>query len=414
LARNDAYEPASAAAGLLHGVRVLDLSPLYAGAMAGALLADLGADVITVEHPRKGSPMRTMLPQKDGESLWWKVIGRGKRGVTVDLSKPDGGDLIKRLCAETDILIENFRPGTLERWGLGPEDLAASCDQLIMLRISGYGQTGPLRDRPGYGTVAEAMSGFANLNGEPGGAPTFPSVSLADGVAATFGAFGAVSALLSQRLGQKRGVQVVDVALTEALLRLIPVQLPAYDQLGVVMRRPGNFLGSHGVLRNLYRTLDGTYFCVSAIGPEPIRRIISAVGQTDLELQLDSAIAVGGADFESFLEQADRLVTSWAGEHTWAEVDKELRKTGAVYQRVYDAEAIADDEQYRARQDVIRVPDPVLGPILMPGVVPKFPGFEHEVRWAGPRLGAHNQEVLGEMAGLPSEELDRLHAEGTI
>ena len=400
--------------GLLSGVKVLDLSPLYAGAMGAALLADMGAEVITVEQPGNGSPMRTMLPQKDGESMWWKVIGRGKRAITINLSTARGQDLATHLAADADILFENFRPGTLERWNLGPADLEKVCERLVMVRISGYGQTGPLRDRPGYGTVAEAMSGFANLNGEPDQPPTFPSVSLADGISATFGALGAVSALLGRLKSGATGVQVVDVALFEALFRLIPLQIPTYDQLGIALKRPGNFLGSHGVLRNLYQSADGVDFIVSAIGPEPIRRVLAGASGDELAVRVDDAVRAGGKQFEAFLGDANQHVKAWAENEAWENISACLDEAGAVSQRVYDAAAIVKDEHFHARGDLISVPDATLGNVLMPGVVPKFPGYDHQVSHAGPARGRDNAQVFREVLGLDDEELDALAREQVI
>jgi crotonobetainyl-CoA:carnitine CoA-transferase CaiB-like acyl-CoA transferase len=400
--------------GLLSGLKVLDISPLYAGAMAAALLADLGADVITVEQPGTGGPMRTMLPQKDGQSIWCKVMGRGKRAVTINLRTERGQQLVKRLAAEADVLFENFRPGTLERWHLGPADLEQVCDSLVMVRISGYGQTGPMSGRPGYGTVAEAMSGFANLNGEPDQPPTFPSVSLADGISATFGAMGALAALQGRSTSGVKGVQVVDVALFESLFRLIPLQIPTYDQLGIALKRPGNFLGSHGVLRNLYQTADGVDFIVSAIGPEPIRRVLAGAGGTALADRVHDEVAVGGAQFEAFLGEANEYIKAWAATVTWETVSACLDDAGAVSQRVYDAAAIVQDEHFKARGDLISVPDPVLGPVLMPGVVPKFPGYDHQVSHAGPLPGTHNDEIFRDELGIGEEELAELHRDDVI
>jgi crotonobetainyl-CoA:carnitine CoA-transferase CaiB-like acyl-CoA transferase len=401
-------------AGVLSGTRVLDLSHQYSGALTACLLADLGAEVLAVEHP-KGSPMRTMLPQKDGESLWWKVAGRGKRGITLDLSKPAGAELLKRLVGDFDVVVENFRPGTLERWGVGPDELSAHCDGVVMLRISGFGQTGPMRDRPGFGTVAEAMSGFAHLNGSPDQPPSFPATTLADGCAATFGAIGTLALLVRRGEATWPGVKVVDIGLFEALFRLIPVQIPWYDQLGVAPKRPGNFLGSHGVLRNLYRTADGVYFCVSAIGHEPIRRILEAAGADELAGRVGEAIgARASGGFEAFLEEADAYLTRWAVGEEWQTVDTRMSATGAVFQRVYDAADIVRDEQYRERGDLISVEDGVLGSVLMAGIVPKFPGFEHTVERAGPALGEHNAQVYGERLGLGTVELETLRRDAVI
>jgi crotonobetainyl-CoA:carnitine CoA-transferase CaiB-like acyl-CoA transferase len=412
---SDAPEPAAGSRpGLLSGIRVLDLSPLYAGAMAAALLADLGAEVIAVEHPVAGSPMRTMLPQKDGESIWWKVMGRGKRAITIDLSTDGGQDLARRLASGADLLFENFRPGTLERWNLGPADLEQVCERLVMVRISGYGQTGPLKDRPGYGTVAEAMSGFAHLNGEPDQPPVFPSVSLADGIAATFGAFGALSALVGRQRAGATGVQVVDVALFETLFRLIPLQIPTYDQLGIALKRPGNFLGSHGVLRNLYETADGVYFIVSAIGPEPIRRVLVGAGADELANGVRDAVKAGGKEFEAFLDRANEHVKAWAAAELWETVSVRLNESGAVSQRVYDAAAIVEDEHFQARGDLVSVPDPSLGSVMMPGIVPKFPGYEHTVTHAGPPHGQHSDEVLREVLGLDDDAIARLREASVI
>lgn len=399
---------------VLSGVKVLDLSQHYSGALAACLLADLGADVVAVEHP-KGSPMRTMLPRKDGESLWWKVTARGKRVITLDLSKHEGAEIALQLAQKVDVLIENFRPGTLERWGLGPEQLGERCDSLVMLRISGFGQTGPMRDRPGFGTAAEAMSGFAHLNGHPDESPMFPSTTLADGVAGTFGALGVVSLLLNLLRDPKPGVHVVDTALFETLFRIIPVHIAQYDQLGVAPKRPGNFLGSHGVLRNLYRTADEVYFAVSAIGDRTMRRILDAAGAGDLSQQVAEVIAASDAEaFEAFLIRADAAVGEWAAGETWEKVAERLGESGAVFQRVYDAADIIEDPVYLAREDIVAVPDEKLGPIRMQGIVPKFPGRAHRVKHAGPARGRHNAEVYHELLDFDTEQIDRLRQHGVI
>jgi formyl-CoA transferase len=400
--------------GVLAGTVVLDLSHQYSGALTACLLGDLGAEVIAVEHPR-GSPLRTMLPQKNGESLWWKVVGRGKRGITLDLSQPEGADLLRRLLPGVDVIVENFRPGTLERWGVGPDDLAPHCDGVAMLRISGFGQNGPMRERPGFGTVAEAMSGFAHLNGSPDAPPSFPSTTLADGCAAAFGAMGVLAVLVNRAATPWPGVRVVDVALFEAIFRLIPVQIPWFDQLGVAPVRPGNFLGSHGVLRNLYRTSDDVYFCVSAIGHEPIRRVIEASGAHELAARVGDAIeARAGGGLEAFLVEADAHLAAWAASLPWEAVEGRMRATDAVYQRVYDAADIIADEQYRAREDLIAVLDDVLGEVLMPGIIPKVSGFRHQIERAGPALGEHNSEVYCGRLGVGQAELDALSGRGVV
>jgi len=356
-----------------------------------------------------------MLPRKDGESLWWKVMVRGKRAITLKLSDERGRELLLRLAADVDVIIENFRPGTLERWRLGPDDLEAAGLDVVMLRISGFGQSGPYRDRPGYGTVAEAMSGLANLTGFPDGPPVFPSASLADGVSGLFGAMGVLAAMFGRQRRKGCGVEVVDVALFEALFRLIPTQVPVHDQLGTVLSRPGNFLGSHGVLRNLYQCRDGTYFCVSAIGDAPIRRLLNAIGADDLADNLGAALREGsGKQLEALLEEADERLRSWAGTRDYPDVDATMGAAGAVYQRVYSMADIAHDEQYRFRGDLIKVPDAKLGNIAMPAPSPKFSKHEHTVAHAGPALGEHTEEVLANALDVDAATIAELRAAGVI
>ena len=400
--------------GPLVGLKVLDLAHQYAGALAGSMLADFGADVIAVEHPR-GNMVRTMLPLKDGASLWWKVAGRGKRAITLNLSSDQGKVLALRLAGEADVIIENFRPGTLEKWGLGPDDLEAAGISCVMLRISGFGQTGINRTRPGFGSVAEAMSGFAHLTGDPDGPPYFPSTTLADGVTGTFGCLGAVIALLGRERGSGRGgVQVVDASLVESMFRLIPTQVIGYDQLGLVPKRPGNFIGDHGVLRNLYKTSDEVWFTASAVGGQTIRRIVTVVGAEDLIPQIETTLASHDRDvLEGFFREADERVQAWTSVRTWVEIDEAFRAGGVVYNRVYDIEAIYADPFFTDRDDIIEVPDAELGPVRMQGIVPKLPGYELNVSHAGVQRSTHTAEVLAEL-GITAEQLEQLRTEGII
>jgi crotonobetainyl-CoA:carnitine CoA-transferase CaiB-like acyl-CoA transferase len=404
-----------AAPPILSGLRVLDLSHQYSGAMSASLLADLGADVISVEHPTRTS-IRTMLPRRGEHSMWWKVIQRGKRVITLDISSPRGRDLALRLGRQVDVICENFRPGTLERWRLGPADLEDEGISVVMLRISGFGQTGPESRRPGFGTIAEAFSGFAHLNGEPDGPPTFPSTTLADGVAATFGAFGILAALYNRaHAGPSTGVEVVDMALFEGLFRIIPTQIAGYDQIGVAPLRPGNKLTSHGVLRNLYKSRDGRWFVISAVGPVPIRRILAALEHERLMSRIDEGVMLGDPDeVVDFLDECDERVQIWAGAHDYVEVERTLAASDVVFQPVYAADDIVRDPHFQARGDLIKVPDQALGPITMQGVVPKFPKRTHEVRRAGPARGEDNVEVYGELLGLDEVDLKQLHDDGVI
>jgi len=408
---NDGPEPKP---GVLSGLRVLDVAHQYSGALTASLLGDLGAEVVSIEHP-KGSPIRTMLPKRGEESLWWKAVQRGKTNITLNLSSPRGRELFLSFIGEFDILIENFRPGTLERWRLGPADLEAAGANLALLRISGFGQSGPLRDLPGFGTVAEAMSGFAHLNGYPDGPPTFPSTTLGDGVAAIFGAFGLLAAHIARSREGKRGVEVVDVALFEGLFRLIPTQVLSQHLLGVAPRRPGNFLSSHGVLRNLYLTKDARYLCVSAVGPQAIRRVVMAPGAAELVAQIDAGVMHWEQPaVEAFLIACNETLTRWAAAHTYDELAEALTRAGAVFNRVYDAKDIIEDPHYHARDDLIEVPDRDFGSILMQGVVPKFPGREHRVNCAGQGRGAGNEAFYEGRLGLAPETVRSMRRDGVI
>ena len=405
----------SAVAPVLQGLRVLDLAHQYSGALAGGLLADLGADVIAVEHPTK-SAIRTMLPRAGSDSLWWKVIQRGKRAITLDISTPRGRELVLELAQHADVITENFRPGTLERWGLGPEALEAAGVDVVLMRISGFGQDGPESRRPGFGTIAEAFSGFAQLNGEPDGPPTFPSTTLADGVAATFGAFGIMAALWNRARGQAPpGVEVVDMALFEGLYRLIPTQIAAYDQLGLVPVRPGNKLSSHGVLRDLFRSRDGRWFVISAVGPVPIRRVMEAAGAPEQVARVAAGVMSDPhEEVVAFLEECFALLHRWAEAHDYEVLARKLSDADAVFQPVYAADDIVADPHYQARGDVIDVPDAVHGPIKMQGVVPKFPKRSHEVSHAGADRGRDNVEVYGELLGIDEEALKELQEDGIV
>ena len=399
---------------ILEGLRVLDLSHQYSGALSASLLADLGASVIAVEHPTKTS-IRTMLPRKGEQSMWWSVIQRGKRVITLDINTERGRELAIQLAREADVICENFRPGTLEKWGLGPADLEAAGVNAVMLRISGFGQTGPESGRPGFGTIAEAISGFAHLNGEPDGPPTFPSTTLADGVAATFGAFGIMAALWGKaRNGPASGVEVVDMALYEGLFRIIPTQIASYHQFGTAPQRPGNKLTSHGVLRNLFRSADGTWFVVSAVGPVAIRRILAAAEAEPQMARVDAGVMMSDpAAVVEFLDECDELLHRWAAQWDWATLSKRLAAADAVHQQVFSAEDIVDDPQFQAREDLIEVPDDVLGSVLMQGVVPKFPTRAHPVERAGPVRGADNASVFAEL-GLDEATITALRADGVI
>ena len=400
---------------ILSGLRVLDLSHQYAAGNACAIMADLGADVLQVENP-KGSPVRTMLPKKGAHSMWWKVTQRGKKQITLSLSTPRGREILLELAKDCDVLVENFRPGTLEKWGLGPADLEQAGLNLTMVRISGFGQTGPYSPRPGFGTVAEAMSGFAHMNGEPDGPPTFPSTTLADGVASLWGVIGAMTSLYANlRDNTNKGVEVVDVALFEGLFRIVPTQIPTFQQNGVVQTRPGNYLGDHGALRNTWRTRDGKYYVAAAVGPVAARKILLGAGAHELVKILDTGIMVDidPNKTQDFLWQCNLHMIGWSAERDWAQVTAELTAADAVHSAIYSAAEIMNDPHYQAREDLVTLPDDDLGPITMQGIVPKFPGRDHKIRHPGREKGRDNQKVFASV-GITADELSEMKRQGIV
>ncbi len=400
--------------GILSGIRVLDIAHQYSGAHSASILGDLGAEVVAIEHP-DGSPIRTMLPKKDGESLWWKVVQRGKKNVTLNLSTKRGREIFFEMVKDFDVLVENFRPGTLEKWGIGPADLEKAGANLALLRISGFGQSGPNSHLPGFGTVAEAMSGFAHMNGYPDGPPTFPSTTLADGVASVWGVVGVLAALVAKLRGGLKGVEVVDVALFEGLFRLIPTQVPTYQLLGKAQRRPGNFLGDHGVLRNVYRSQDDKYLVISSVGSQAIRRILVGAKAAALVDVIDDGIMTNPetSKVEEFLGACNDYLITWAGARPYEALTADLAEAGAVYSPVYSVAEIVKDPHYQARGDLPLVPDTQLGPIMMQGIVPKFPERDHKITHAGQAKGHNNAEIFGKL-GLSAEDLAALKKDGVL
>ncbi|MFE4592892.1 CaiB/BaiF CoA transferase family protein [Streptomyces laurentii] len=391
----------------LSGLRVLDLATLFAGPLAATLLGDFGADVVKIEHPRKPDPSRGHGPAKDGVGLWWKVLGRNKRTMTLDLSTPGGRDTLLRLAAGADVIVENFRPGTLERWGLGWEELSAVNPRLVLARVTGFGQFGPYSHRPGFGTLAEAMSGFAALTGEPDGPPALPPFGLADSVAALATAY-AVTTALAARTRTGRG-QVVDLALIEPMLSVIGPHPLWYDQLGYVQPRTGN-RSRNNAPRNTYRTVDGSWVAVSTSAQSIAERVLRLVGRPELTDEPWFADGTGRAAHADILDEA---VGSWIARRTRDEVLAAFEKAEAAIAPVYDVRDVLDDPQYRALGTVTEVPDPELGPIRMQNVLFRLSDTPGAIRWAGRPHGADTTDLLTEL-GLGPAKIDTLRAEGAV
>jgi crotonobetainyl-CoA:carnitine CoA-transferase CaiB-like acyl-CoA transferase len=393
----------------LQGVRVLDVATVIGGPGAATRLGDFGADVIKVEHPVTGDTIRAFGWRAGGVALWWKHLSRNKRPVTLLLSAERGRDLFLRLVERADVVVESFRPGTLEQWGLGPDVLLERNPGLVLLRVSGFGQTGPYASRPGFGTLAESMSGFVHMNGDPDGPPLLPPIALADEVAALLGAFAVMVALYHRDARGGRG-QVIDQSLFEGLFGITGPVAAAFDRLGLVTGRHGSRL-PYVAPRGAYRTADDRWVAVSGTSQSVAERIFAAMGQP--ELARDRRFATNEARLEH-AEALDRVVEEWVGAHTLQEVMGAFESHQAAASPVYDIQQIDSDLQYRARGTLIRVEDEELGEVVLPDVQPRLSETPGRVRHPGLPLGASNHEVFAEELGVGPEELERLRSEGVI
>ncbi|WP_079430596.1 CaiB/BaiF CoA transferase family protein [Streptomyces katrae] len=384
----------------LAGLKVIDTATLFAGPYAATLLGDYGADVVKVEHP-DGDPARRYGAQADGVPVWWKVVARNKRSVTLDLHTEEGQRIFRRLAAGADLVVENFRPGTLERWGLDYAALSADNPRLVLLRMTGFGQNGPYAHRPGFGTVGEAMSGLAHLTGTPDGPPTLPSFPLADAVAGLTAAFAALTALRAREL-TGRG-QVVDLSIVESMLGVLAGPLATYDLTGVMPTRQGN-RSPNNAPRNVYRTKDGHWVAVAATTVSIAERVVRLVGRPELAEEPWFGTGSGRARHAGELDAA---VGGWIAERTRDEVVDAFEQAQAAIGAVYDFADVLQDPHLAARGSVISVPDPELDTIRMPGPAFRLSDTPGSVRSAGPRLGEHTAEILGEL-GIGHAELTAL------
>ncbi|MGW2699526.1 CaiB/BaiF CoA transferase family protein [Streptomyces sp. NPDC001340] len=391
----------------LDGLRVLDLATLFAGPMAATLLGDFGAEVIKVEHPGRPDPSRGHGPAKDGVGLWWKVLGRNKRTITLDLSKPGGRATLLRLAATADVVIENFRPGTLEKWDLGWAELSAANPRLILTRVTAFGQFGPYAHRPGFGTLAEALSGFAALTGEPDAPPTLPPFGLADSVTGLATAYSVLTALAARdRTGEG---QVVDMAIIEPILAVLGPQPTWYDQLGYIQERTGN-RSANNAPRNTYRTADGRWVAVSTSAQSVAERVLRLVGRPEL---IEEPWFATGTDRAAHADVLDEAVGSWIAARSSTEVLAAFEKADAAVAPVQDARDVLADPQYQALDTVTTVADPELGPLRMQNVLFRLSATPGAIRWAGRPHGADTEAVLTEL-GLAPAELRALREEGAL
>jgi formyl-CoA transferase len=372
----------------LHGIKVLELGQLIAGPFAGKTLADFGADVIKIEPPVTGDPLRKWRLLRDGTSVWWEVQSRNKRSVVADLRTPEGQDLVRRLAAEADVLIENFKPGTMEGWGLGWEALHALNPSLIMLRISGYGQTGPYKDRPGFGVIGEAMGGLRHLTGEPGRVPVRVGVSIGDTLSALHGVIGVMMAL-HHRLAHGGEGQMIDVALHESVFNCMESLLPEYDAFGVVREQAGSALPGIAP-SNAYPCADGGYVLIGGNGDSIFKRLMTAIGRDDLGNDPALAHNDGRA---ARVQELDEAIAQWTRNRTVNDVLAALDAARVPAGRIYSIADIAADPHYLARGMIEQTHGADGKPLKVPGVVPKLSATPGGIRHPAPRLGEHTDEV---------------------
>jgi crotonobetainyl-CoA:carnitine CoA-transferase CaiB-like acyl-CoA transferase len=391
----------------LSGIRVLDLATLFAGPLVATFLGDFGAEVIKIEHPR-GDPVRGHGHAKNGAGLWAKMINRNKRMLTLDLSKTEAQSILCELAQGADVLIENFRPGTLEKWNIGPETLRANNPRLVVLRMTAFGQHGPYAKRPGFGTIAESLSGFASITGQPDGPPTLPPFGLADGIAGLAGTIAATFALYARDARGGTG-QVIDVAIIEPILTILGAQVTVFDQLGVIQQRTGN-RSANNAPRNTYKTRDDKWVAISTSSQSIAERVMRLVGHPEV---IDEPWFGAGVQRAQHGDELDAFVGDWIAKRSQDEVVRAFEEAEAAVAPIYDAEDILKDPQYAALESIITVPDEELGPLKMQNVLFRMLGTPGRVRWSGRRIGQDTDAILAEL-GMSQERVADLRTRRVI
>lgn len=393
----------------LRDVRVVELGQLLAGPFCGQLLGDFGAEVIKLEDPESGDPMRQWGREKPyGQSLWWPVVARNKKSVTCNLRTPEGQELVRRLVTESDVLLENFRPGTLERWGLAPKRLWEINPRLVITRVTGFGQTGPYSARAGYGAIGEAMGGIRYVTGDPDRPPSRAGISLGDSLAATHACVGTLVALHERTLSGKG--QLVDSAIYESVLAMMESMLPEWQQAGYQRERTGSVLPNVSP-SNVYPTADGDTILIAANQDTVFTRFAAVMGRP--ELAEDERYATHSARGANMAE-LDELIAAWSAGFPAEELLATLHEGGVPAGRIYKARDMFDDPHFAARDAIVEIPHPDFGDLAMQNVVPKLSASPGSVRTPGPTLGQHNDEVYRGLLGLDDQEIKRLHSAGVI
>ncbi|CAB3779930.1 CaiB/BaiF CoA transferase family protein [Pararobbsia alpina] len=378
--------------GPLEGIRVLELGQLIAGPFAAKMLAEFGAEVIKIEPPVKGDPLRKWRLMHDGTAVWWQVQSRNKKSITLDLRQPEAQDVVRKLVKDVDVVIENFKPGTMEDWGLGWEDLKAVNPKLVMLRVSGYGQTGPYRDRPGFGVVGEAMGGLRHLSGEPGRTPVRVGVSIGDSLSALHGIIGILLALRARDGAHGQG-QVIDVALYESVFNMMESLLPEYAVFNEIRQPAGSSLPGIAP-SNAYRCKDDKFVLIAGNGDSIFKRLMTLIGREDLGR--DPALESNDGRVRQ-VGKIDDAISEWTRERGLDEVLLALNEQRIPAGKIYDVADIATDPHYLARDMILESHLPDGTPIKLPGIVPKLSATPGEVRSAAPTLGQHTDEVLSRL-----------------
>lgn len=392
----------------LEGVRVVELGSLIAGPYAAGLLAQFGAEVLKIEPPQDGDPLRKWRKLHDGTSLWWYSQSRNKKSVTLDLRATAGQEIVRKLVAEADIVVENFRPGTLEKWGLGWEDLRAVNPALVMVRVSGYGQTGPYKDRPGFAAIAESMGGLRYVSGYPDRPPVRSGVSIGDTLASLYGVIGALLAMHHLRANGGEG-QFIDVALYESVFAVMESLVPEYAMSGHVRERSGASLPGISP-SNTYPCHDGSYVIIAGNGDAIFRRFMAAIGRDDLGQDPRLAHNDGRVAHNAMLDDA---ITAWTRERSLDEVLGVLEAAAVPCGRIYTAADICADPHYQARDMIETHALPDGNPVSLPGIVPRLSETPGQTRWVGPELGAHTEEVLASI-GIAGQDFEALRKSGVV
>lgn len=397
------------AGGPLRGLRILDMATVVAAPFAASLCSDLGADVVKLELPDGSDPLRSLAPVEPGHALYWKVLNRGKRGISLDVRHAEGRAIFLQLVQQFDVLVENFRPGTLDRWGLDLRALHASNPRLTVLRLTGFGQTGPYASRPGFARIFEAMSGLAHLTGEADGGPLHMNFPLGDSIAGLFAAFGIAAEAAYRRSHPEAAGREIDLSATDALLRVLEPLAVERERCGQARQRTGA-RATYTAPSNIYRTHDGAWITLVGTSDVIFRRICAAMGSS--ELASDPRYATNPKRVEN-LESLDALIAAWCLSHTLEELSAKLNASDIPFSKVYSIDDVLQDPHFHSRQSFIRLPDPDLGSVPAPSMVPRFTGYHPMPPRTGPSVGEHNQEVFQSL-GLGEQDMEQLRQSRVI